>query len=58
MALIEATAFGTKMIIEQFEKNGVPVNSIVLGGGIPAKNKMLVQVYADICQKDIKLAST
>lgn len=58
LALIEATAYGTRMIIESFEKAGVEVNSIVLSGGIPAKNKMLVQVYSDICKKDIKVSSS
>ncbi len=58
MALIEATAYGTRMIIESFEKAGVEVKSIVFSGGIPAKNKMLVQVYSDICKKDIKISSS
>lgn len=58
LSLIEATAYGTRMIIEQFEKAGVPVNSIVLSGGIPVKNKMLVQVYSDICNREIKIAGT
>lgn len=58
MALIEATAYGTRMIIESFEKAGVPIHSIILGGGIPAKNKTLVQVYADICNREIKLCTS
>lgn len=58
LALMEATAYGTRMIIEQFEEAGVPVNSIVLGGGIPVRNKKLVQVYADVCRKKIRLAGT
>lgn len=58
LSLIEATAYGTRMIIEQFEKGGVPVNSIVLSGGIPVKNKMLVQVYADICNREIKISGS
>lgn len=57
-ALIEATAYGTRMIIEAFENAGVPVNSIVLSGGIPVKNKMLVQIYADICKKEIKISAS
>ena len=58
LALIEATAYGTRMIIESFEEAGVPVESIVLGGGIPAKNEMLVQIYADVCKKEIRLAAS
>lgn len=58
LALIEATAYGTRNIIESFEKAGVYVESVVLSGGIPAKNKLLVQVYSDICKKDIKVSSS
>ena len=58
MALIEATAYGTRMIIESFEKAGVPIHSIVLGGGIPAKNRMLVQTYANICNREIRLCTS
>ena len=48
LSIIEATAFGTRLIIEQFENAGMPVESVVLSGGIPMKNPMIVQVYADI----------
>lgn len=58
LSLIEATAYGTRMIIESFEDAGVAVNSLVLAGGIPAKNRMLVQVYADICKKEIRLCKS
>lgn len=56
MALIEATAYGTRLIVEQFEKAGVPVDKIVLSGGIPAKNALVVQTYADVLGKDLYLA--
>ena len=58
LSLIEATAYGTRMIIEQFEDAGVPVNALVLSGGIPAKNKMLVQIYSDVCNKEIRISGT
>lgn len=58
MALIEATAYGTRMIIESFEAAGVAVDSLILSGGIPAKNKLLVQIYADVCKKEIKLSAS
>ena len=57
-ALIEATAFGTRTIIEQFEKNDVPVNELVACGGLPAKNKLLMQIYADITGREFKLAAS
>lgn len=53
LALIEATGFGTRLIVEEFEKAGIEINSIVLGGGIPLKNPMLVQVYSDILNREI-----
>lgn len=54
--LIEATAFGQRLIIEAFEENGVPVKEIVACGGLPHKNKMLMQIYADIFGKEIAIA--
>ena len=56
-ALIEATAFGTRMIIETFVEQGVPATSIVAGGGL-AKNSFLMQLYADITGRDIALAGS
>lgn len=47
-ALIEATAFGARAIIERYKEYGVPVDRIVCCGGIAEKNPMLMQIYADI----------
>ena len=55
-ALIEATAYGTRMIIETFEANGVPVHEIVATGGLPDRNKLLMQIYADVTGRPIKVA--
>ena len=55
LSLIEATAYGTRMIIEGFEEAGLEVKDITLSGGIPIKNEMLVQVYSDVCNRKIKL---
>lgn len=52
-ALIESTAFGTKVIVDLFQQNGVAVDRILLSGGIPRKNSFLVQVYADVLQKPL-----
>ncbi len=46
-ALIEATAFGTRTIIEAFNASGVPVNELVIAGGL-SKNPLLMQIYADV----------
>jgi len=47
-ALIEATAFGARAILERIQEYGVPVDRIVCAGGIAEKNPMLMQIYADI----------
>lgn len=57
-ALIEATAYGTRKIIETFEENGVAVDEFYASGGISQKNAMAMQIYADIIQKPIKIAGS
>jgi L-ribulokinase len=47
-ALIEATAFGARMIIERIRDYGVPIRRIVCAGGISEKNPLLMQIYADV----------
>jgi L-ribulokinase len=56
-ALIEATAYGTRTIIETFNENGVPVREIVATGGLPDRNKLLMQIYADVTGLEIKVAA-
>jgi L-ribulokinase len=46
-ALLEATAFGTRLIIETFDAAGVPVHEVVVAGGLQ-KNALLMQIYADV----------
>lgn len=57
-ALIEATAFGKNMIIETFENSGVPINELYACGGISWKNKMMMQIYADVTNKVIKISAS
>ncbi|MCU0377472.1 MAG: ribulokinase [Bacteroidales bacterium] len=57
-ALIEATAFGTKMIINTFEENGVPVDEFYAAGGIAEKNPFVMQIYADIINKEIRISGS
>jgi len=52
-AAIEGTAFHTRIIIERMAEYGVPVNRIINGGGIPQKNEVLNQVYANVLGKPI-----
>lgn len=53
-ALIEATAFGTRTIVEAFESSGVPVTEFVAAGGL-LKNKFLMQTYADVLRRPISV---
>src|SRR5207248_9048573 len=46
-ALLEATAFGTRQIIEAFTTSGVPVTELIVAGGL-TKNRLLMQIYADV----------
>ena len=55
-ALIEATAFGTRTIIEAFESKGITVKELVACGGLPEKNRLLMQIFADATGREIKLA--
>jgi L-ribulokinase len=57
-ALIEATAFGTRVIIDAFESNGVAIDDIVACGGLPERNRLLMQIYADITGREFKLAAS
>ncbi len=57
-ALIEATAYGTRMIVETFAASGVPVHEIVATGGLPDRNKLLMQIYADVTGRPINVAGT
>jgi L-ribulokinase len=53
-ALLESTAFGTRKIIESFEAAGVPVNELVVAGGL-LKNRFLMQMYADVTRRPLSL---
>ncbi|MGA3097710.1 MAG: ribulokinase [Bryobacteraceae bacterium] len=52
-AAIEGTAFHTRIILERMEEYGVPVRRIINGGGVPQKNAVLNQVYANVMAKPI-----
>lgn len=57
-ALIEATAYGTRMIVDTFVENGVPIDSLYACGGIAEKNPMLMQIYADVTNREIRIAKS
>ncbi len=56
--LLEATAFGTRKIIDAFHKNGVTVDELYACGGLPQKNRLLMQIYADVTNRVIKIAAS
>jgi L-ribulokinase len=56
-ALLEATAFGTRVIVEAFEGSGVPVTEFVVAGGLK-KNALLMQIYADVLHRPVSLAES
>jgi len=55
-ALIEATAFGALTIINRFEEYGVKIEQIVNCGGISEKNPLLMQIYADVTGREMKVS--
>lgn len=55
-SLIEATAFGARIIHEQMENHNLNINEIIVCGGIPRKDKFLMQTYADILGKPLYLS--
>lgn len=55
-ALIEATAFGARVIIDRIEEYGVKVEEVVTGGGIAEKSALTMQIYADVLQRPIRLS--
>ena len=56
-ALVEATAFGTRTIIEAFTSAGVPVDELTIGGGM-VRNPFVLQVYADVLNRPLRIADT
>jgi L-ribulokinase len=57
-ALIEATAFGTRVIIEAFERGGVRIDRVVACGGLPERNRLLMQIYADVTGRAFRVAAS
>ena len=57
-AMIEATAYGTREIIEAFEAQGIEVRELVAAGGLPEKNALLRQIYADVTGRTFKLSGS
>ncbi|MBB4980868.1 MULTISPECIES: ribulokinase [Streptomyces] len=56
-ALLEATAFGTRVIVETLEQGGVPVTEFIVTGGLK-KNPLLMQIYADVLRRPVSVAAS
>ena len=56
-ALMEATAYGTRVIVEAFEAAGVPVEEFVVAGGLK-RNAALMQIYADVLRRPVSIAAS
>jgi len=48
-ALLESTAFGTRMIVDNFASHGIRIDNLVAAGGLSHKSPLLMQIYADVC---------
>ena len=57
-ALLEATAFGTRRIIDAFTTAGLKVDELFACGGLPQRNRLLMQIYADVTGREIKISAT
>ena len=56
-ALLEAVVFGARSIFDTFAASGAPIEDVVLCGGIPMKNTLLNQMYADILRRPIRVSA-
>ncbi|MFH2069528.1 MAG: ribulokinase [Candidatus Omnitrophota bacterium] len=57
-ALIEATGFGARTIIDRIEKSGENIKKVITCGGIPKKNPLLMQTYSNILNRPLKIAAS
>jgi L-ribulokinase len=56
-ALLESTAYGTRVIVEAFESAGIPIEEFVVAGGLK-RNAFLMQVYADVLRRPVSVAES
>ena len=57
-ALIEATAYGTRMIVETFRESGVPIDQLFAAGGIADKDAFMMQIYSDVTNMEIRISGS
>ena len=57
-AMIEACAFGARTIVDKYEENGVKIENIRVCGGVSQKNELMMQIFANVMNRDIRVAKT
>jgi len=57
-ALVDATAFGSKAIVDRFIENGIEIKQIIALGGVAKKSRLVMQTLADVLDMPIKVASS
>ena len=57
-ALIEATAYGTRMIMEEFMKSGAVVDEVIVSGGIAEKNPLVLRIFTDVLNRPIRISAS
>lgn len=57
-ALVEATAYGARLIVDRFREEGVPIKEVIAIGGVAKKSPFVMQVLADVLDMDIKVAKS
>lgn len=57
-ALIEANAFGTRMIMEEFMKSGAQVEEVIVSGGIAEKNPLVLRIFTDVLNRPLKVSAS
>lgn len=57
-ALIESTAYGARVIIEEFEREGVTIDELYATGGISKKSPLFMQIYADVTNRTIRIGKS
>lgn len=55
-AIVEATAYGTKMIVEEFKRKGLEINKIYACGGLARKSPVVMQIFSDVLGMEIHIA--
>lgn len=56
-ALIESTAYGARVILDNYRENGVAVEAFYASGGVSQKNELAMQIYADVLQMPVRIVN-